>query len=65
MSDELPKLKTCNKCGNVLPRDAAHFMPYKGRSVDGLRAVCRECERAYDREQKRKRYAMTKKLKAG
>lgn len=49
---ELPAHKTCTKCVRPLPRDAEHFQPYRGRSIDGLRPICRECERRYDRERK-------------
>jgi len=48
--------KTCTKCGEEKPRNETYFGPYKGRSVDGLRPLCRECRRAWDRQwQKEKR----------
>lgn len=57
----LPDTKECTKCGETFPRDAVHFQPYRGRSVDGLRPICRICERAYNRVQK-KLYRAKKKL---
>jgi transposase-like protein len=40
--------KVCTKCGKNKPLD--DFRKYAGRSKDGRRPICRECQNAYDRE---------------
>lgn len=55
MNDKLPKEKVCTECGTEHPRTLEFFSKYSGRSVDGLRPVCRSCEREYNREYKRRR----------
>lgn len=59
---ELPSNKTCTSCVRHMPRDDEHFRPYNGRTIDGLRPICRECERSYDRDRKR---ALREAKKAG
>jgi hypothetical protein len=50
------KYKKCSSCGRTLGAHPGNFAPYAGRSVDGLRPICRDCVRAYDRERKHKKY---------
>ena len=40
-------MKTCTKCGRSRRRDA--FRKYWGRSSDGLRPICRDCQKLYER----------------
>lgn len=58
---ELPALKTCTKCADDFPRTAEFFQPYKGRTIDGLRPICRVCERKYDRLRKQEKRAAQRK----
>lgn len=39
-------MKVCTKCKRSRRRDA--FRKYAGRSVDGLRPICRDCQRKYE-----------------
>ena len=39
--------KICTKCGVAQPK--VNFRKYAGRSVDGLRPLCRTCQRAYEK----------------
>lgn len=57
-------LKECTSCHTEKPRDEEHFAPYSGRSVDGLRPICRDCAREQDRERKRASRAKARKEKA-
>jgi hypothetical protein len=45
-------MKTCTSCEQELPRDA--FRKYSGRSSDGLRPICKECQRAYEADWRKK-----------
>lgn len=39
-------MKTCTKCKQQLPLD--NFRKYSGRSSDGLRPLCKACQRVYE-----------------
>lgn len=39
-------MRTCSACKRSLPKDA--FRKYAGRSSDGLRPICKECQRRYE-----------------
>jgi hypothetical protein len=38
--------KTCTKCQRQLPATAEHFNSYARNKTDGLRSLCKECQRA-------------------
>src|SRR3990167_2435290 len=40
-------MKTCTQCKGVKPRTA--FRRYWGQSSDGLRPLCKDCQRAYEK----------------
>lgn len=48
-------MKTCTKCRIEQPKES--FRPYSGRSVDGRRPMCKRCQRAYEREWRKKNKA--------
>lgn len=61
---KFPPTKTCSgECGRELPRTPEYFEPCKARTADGLRTACRDCERARDREYRKRRRAEMKAAK--
>lgn len=45
--------KVCSSCGKS--KRITEFRKYPGRSIDGYRSICKDCQREYDREWRRKR----------
>ena len=54
-------MKTCTKCKKRLPKE--NFRKYCGRSIDGLRPLCKECQKKYEqkwRDANKERLAATR-----
>lgn len=47
--------KVCKGCG--INKPLADYRKYAGRSKDGYRPICRECQNAYDREYRARKKA--------